>query len=167
MRRRIAGRKASSSPSEPSARRGAARRIGSRKSHAFQRSASVGSFVTSASAAPTSVRYACRMARGILADDTRRPSPSKSAVDDEALRDASEGRLEGRCADRPWRNGSLHLRAAVQPELFGFDFDVISPHISRTATLFVVLVGCIKLIATAALTENGRAWRGFDLFAWF
>ena len=82
MRRRIAGSKASSSPSEPSARRGGARRIGSRKSHAFQRSASVESFVTSAAAAPTSVRYACRMARGILADDTRRPSPSKSAVDD-------------------------------------------------------------------------------------
>ena len=39
--------------------------------------------------------------------------------------------------------------------------------ISHTAALFVVLVGCIKLLTTAALTENGRARRGFDLFAWF
>jgi hypothetical protein len=31
----------------------------------------------------------------------------------------------------------------------------------------LVLVGCIKLLTTAALTENGRVWRGFDLFAWF
>ena len=31
--------------------------------------------------------------------------------------------------------------------------------------MFVVLVGCIKILTTAALTENGRARRGFDLFA--
>ena len=42
-----------------------------------------------------------------------------------------------------------------------------SPHISHTAALFVVLVGCINLLTTAALTENVRARRGFDLFAWF
>ena len=54
-------------------------------------------------------------------------------------------------------------RRDAQPKIGGG----ISPHISRTAALFVVLVGCIKILTTAALTENGRARRGFDLFAWF
>ena len=40
-------------------------------------------------------------------------------------------------------------------------FAAYKPHCG----VFVVLVGCIKLLTTAALTENGRARRGFDLFA--
>ena len=42
-------------------------------------------------------------------------------------------------------------------------FAAYKPHCG----VFVVLVGCIKLLTTAALTENGRARRGFGLFAWF
>ena len=37
-------------------------------------------------------------------------------------------------------------------------FAAYKPHCG----VFVVLVGCIKLLTTAALTENGRARRGFD-----
>ena len=42
-------------------------------------------------------------------------------------------------------------------------FAAYKPHCG----VFVVLVGCIKLLTTAALTENGRARRGFGLFAGF
>jgi hypothetical protein len=75
--------------------------------------------------------------------------------------------------------GELADLARFLPGFFGY----ITSHVKKCASrapemgafrrildalaLFVVLAGCIKLLAMAVLTENGRARRDFGHFAWF